>query len=78
MSQRHVEQVIGRLMTDEGFRRRFVKDAQTTLQELERWGVELTVCERQALGAIDSRLLTLVADAIDPRLQKTDLSGDAK
>ena len=36
MCQRSVEQVIGRLVTDEGFRRRFAADRDGTLEELSR------------------------------------------
>jgi hypothetical protein len=73
MSQRSVEQVIGKLVTDEALRRRFVKDAAGTLGELHRSGLELNGCELQALLALDPALLSRFAEAIDPRLQKSDL-----
>lgn len=75
MSQRNVERVIGRLVTDEAFRRRFSRDPADTLRSLTDIGIDLTVCELQALVAIDPGLVTRFADAIDPRLQKTDLQG---
>jgi len=78
MSQVNVERVIGRLMTDEAFRRRFSADAAATLQELLSRGTDLNPCEVQALLAIDARILSLCAKAIDPRLQKTDLQGGAR
>ena len=73
MSQRSVERIIGRLVTDEAFRRRFAEDPRTTLQELAEGGVELTFCELGALASIDRRLVAFFADALDPRLQKSDL-----
>ena len=75
MSQRNVERVIGRLVTDEAFRRRFAQAPRAVLQGLAAGGVELNPCELQALAAIDSRELARFADAIDPRLQKSDLHG---
>lgn len=78
MSQRNVERVIGKLVTDEAFRHRFAGDPRATLRELCESCVELTVSELQALVSIDPGLLERFADAIDPRLQKTDLQGGAR
>ncbi len=75
MSQRNVERVIGRLATDEEFRRRFEADPRTVLREAIESGVELTACERHALASLERRALKRFADAIDPRLQKCDLHG---
>lgn len=77
MSQRNVEWVIGRLVTDEALRHQFLADPRRTLQELTGGGVELTMCELRALLCIDPRLLARLADAIDPRLQKSDLREGA-
>ncbi|MEW6749746.1 MAG: Os1348 family NHLP clan protein [Candidatus Latescibacterota bacterium] len=73
MSQRSVEQVIGRLVTDEGFRRRFGEDRHAVLQELRQAGTDLTTGECRALAGLDLRLLERCALAIDPRLQQVDL-----
>ena len=75
MSQRNVERVIGRLVTDERFRRGFAADPKGTLEELAQSGLELTWCELRALLSIDSRLVQRLADSIDPQLQKADLRG---
>jgi len=75
MSQRNVESLIGRLVTDEGFRRRFSEDPGAALQEVAECGVELTSLEIRALATIDTRLFGMLADAIDPRIQKVDLRG---
>lgn len=75
MSQRSVEQVIGRLATDEAFRRRFAEDPAAALQELAASGLELTLCELRALSTIDAGVAARFADALDPRIQKTDLHG---
>lgn len=70
MSQRNVERVIGRLVTDEQFRRRFESGPVQALQEIAAAGIELTDVEMRALAGLDARLVSRFADAIDPRLQK--------
>lgn len=75
MSQRNVERVIGRLVTDEAFRRQFAADPRATLHGMIAAGVELNDCEQWALATIDREALGRFADAIDPRLQKSDLHG---
>ncbi len=75
MSHRNVEQVIGRLVTDEGFRRRFGEDAEATVQALIDEGLELNPCERRALLAIDPVRLARFAEAVDPCIQKAEISG---
>jgi putative modified peptide len=70
MSQANVERLIGRLMTDEAFRHRFATDPSSTLESL---AMEFNSCETQALLAMNLRALRRCTDAIDPRLQKSDL-----
>jgi hypothetical protein len=76
MSQQTVESVIGRLMTDEGFRRRFREQPTVVIEELVASGVPLTSVERRALLEMDTRLCERFADCIDPRLQKVSLKGN--
>jgi hypothetical protein len=75
MSQRSVERVIGRLVTDEAFRRRFAAQPENALRELIGCSLELTPCEIQALVGIDAQSVERFAEALDPRLQKTDIQG---
>lgn len=75
MSQRSVERVVGRLVTDEAFRRRFSDDPNAALGEMAASGLELTAIELRALAALDARLLARLAAALDPRLQKIDCCG---
>lgn len=76
MSQRSVERVIGRLVTDEEYRRRFTEDPVAVLEEMCECGMELTVLEMRALASIDPALVARFADAIDPRIQKVCIHGD--
>jgi hypothetical protein len=75
MSQRAVEQAVGRLVTDERFRRLFGRDAAAALRELAEEGLELTSHEESALVATDPRLWEQIADGMDPRLQKISLTS---
>ncbi|HEV3456533.1 MAG TPA: Os1348 family NHLP clan protein [Thermoanaerobaculia bacterium] len=74
MSQRNVELVIGRLATDEDFRRRFAGDPEAALALAAGCGVELTAVERQALLDLEMDACERFAARVDPRLQKVGLS----
>lgn len=75
MSQDNVERVLGRLVTDEAFRHSFSADPAATLQALIDAGLALNPCEIRALTSLDPELVDGFADALDPRIQKTDLRG---
>ena len=76
MTQRYIEVVIGRLVTDEDFRQTFVRDPHTALAELLARGTHLTHAEIAALVATDTRLWGRVAEQVDPRLQKASLKNE--
>jgi hypothetical protein len=69
-----VETIIGKLVTDEGFRRRFLADASTELEALK--GCELTPVELLALQALDPEALRAFAGLIDRRLVKVDFAAE--
>jgi hypothetical protein len=65
MSQRGVERVVGKLVTDEGFRDRFFDDpAGASL----RIGVELSPDELDALKRIRPEALNALCASIDDRI----------
>ena len=68
--QRHIELLIGRLVTDEDFRRAFQIDPHKTLSDAEQWGLALTAVEVSALLATDQTLWDRIAIELDSRLQK--------
>lgn len=78
MSQPNVERVIGQLVTDEIFRRRFEKEPRAAIQLVFESGLDLTSGEVQALAGIDPGLLARFSDAIDPRLQRISSQGGAR
>ena len=73
MTQRNVEIVIGRLVTDEQFRRMFQRDPHKALGDLLERGTHLSQAEIAALIATDQNLWQQVAEQIDDRLQKASL-----
>jgi hypothetical protein len=76
VSQRNIEIVIGRLSTDEDFRRGFAEDPEQVLRALLERGTHLSLVEMAALVATDPTLWESVADRIDPRLQKASLKNE--
>ena len=73
MSQRSVEQVVGRLATDEDFRRRFQAEREAVLQELIASGLPLTPVEVRALIDLNFSACRRFAKCLDPRIQKISL-----
>jgi len=69
--QRHIQLVIGRLLTDDVFRRAFLRNAQTALAEAEDGGLVLTALECTALLATERTLWDRGAKEIDGRLRNT-------
>ena len=76
MAQRIIEILIGRLITDEQFRREFLADPEATLLALCDRGLEISRTEIAALLNTDATLWARTADGIDPRLQKVSLRNE--
>jgi hypothetical protein len=73
MSQKTVQLVIGRLLTDEDLRASFVERPLETLVELREQGFELTEGEIDALSRSDAKVWPSMARVIHPRLQRCSL-----
>ena len=73
MSQRNVEMLIGRLLTDEELRLRFVRQPFETLADLCQKGYELSRGEIDAFLTTDSEVWTSAAERISARLQRCSL-----
>lgn len=73
MSHKTVQSIIGKLITDEEYRARFLEDPRAFLVALREQGVELTRKEVDALVRTDARLWPEAADRIDPDLQRSSL-----
>lgn len=78
VSQRVIEMLIGRLVTDEDFREAFLQAPERTLLDLREHGTELSRTEIAALVATDAALWARTALAIDVRLRKASLKNEAR
>lgn len=76
MSQKTVEWLIGRLLTDEACRVRFVADPLGTLVAMRDRGFDLTRSEIAALVRTDRLLWNDAADRIDSHLQRCPLETE--
>jgi hypothetical protein len=70
MSQRNVELVLGKLATDEDFRRRFAASPEAALADAVAAGLELTPVEQRALLDLEITACERFAACLDPRIQK--------
>jgi hypothetical protein len=77
VAQRSIEVLIGRLITDEEFRDAFLANRVLALQTFVEGGHELTCVEVSAIHATPAKLWRIVANQVDPRLQRARLSRDA-
>jgi hypothetical protein len=76
MTQRSIEMIVGRLVTDEEFRASFLRDPYQALVDLIDRGTHLSHAEVAALMATDEALWNEVAERVDPRLQKASLKNE--
>jgi hypothetical protein len=72
MTHRNVEQLLGRLLTDPAFRRRFTESPAQFFAELPQYGLELSSVELDALATTDHESLVALAERLDRRLRKAD------
>jgi hypothetical protein len=75
MTQRAVESIVGRLVTDEAFRQAFLRQPRRVLEDLIAQGVSLTETEIRALVGTRGALWTEMGEQIDPDLQKASLTS---
>jgi hypothetical protein len=74
MAQRSIEILIGRLIADEAFREEFLANRPSALDRFRDSGHELTAVEKAAVLSTPSELWGQVAERLDPRLQKVNLT----
>jgi len=76
MSQKTVQWLIGRLLTDEEMRLHFLEDPRGSLDALLEQGFALTNTEIEALIQTDRAMWSQAAERIDSRLQRSSLRPD--
>jgi hypothetical protein len=78
MAHKTVQFVIGRILTDEELREKFLVAPVETLSSLRDSGLELTDAEIDGLTNTDRRLWRAGADWIDTRLQRCCLRSNSR
>ena len=73
MSQRIVERVVGKLVTDEGFRNKFFKDPEK-VSFFE--GFDLSREELEALARIPKAALAALSERLDDRICRLHVPGE--
>jgi hypothetical protein len=68
MSQRNVEILLGKILTDDGFRRSFFPVGLSSFELAAGYGLELTAVERSALSTLPRRRLEFLARCLDARI----------
>lgn len=76
MSQRSVEKLLGRILTDDDFRRSFFPLGRASFELAAANGLDLTPIERSALCSLNLRRFQLLAQTLDPRISRCPSSED--
>jgi hypothetical protein len=70
MSQRSVEKLLGRILTDDDFRRSFFPVRSASFELAASYGFDLTPIERSAISSLRRRLFESIAVSLDPRISR--------
>ena len=76
MSQRDVEKLLGKILTDDDFRESFFPVGRQSFEFAAQYGLELTAVERSALSSLRSRAFECLARSLDPRISRSSAGGD--
>jgi hypothetical protein len=74
MSQKCVELLLGRILTDEDFRRDFFPIRDFSFAVAAAHGLELSPVERNALSTLKSSRFEFIATTLDPRILRAGIS----
>jgi hypothetical protein len=77
MSQRSVEKLLGRILTDDHFRGSFFPVRAESFDLAASHGFDLTPIERSALSSLRRRPFECVAASLDPRISRSTASEEA-
>jgi hypothetical protein len=78
MSQRSVEKLLGRILTDDDFRRAFFPVRAASFELAATHGLDLTPTERSALSALKARRFECIAQELDPRISRSSSAESAE
>lgn len=74
MSQKCVELLLGRILTDEDFRRSFFPVRDYSFEIAAAHGLELTPVERSAVADLRPERFDFIAETLDPRISRSRVS----
>jgi hypothetical protein len=74
MSQKCVELLLGRILTDEDFRRDFFPIRDFSFAVAASHGLELSPIERNALSTLTGSRFEFIATTLDPRILRAGIS----
>lgn len=77
VTQRNVEILLGRLVTNPALRRRFAEEPEAVLREFQDEGYELSAIELDALAATRADAIRSFAESIDRRIRRVDPQSGA-
>jgi hypothetical protein len=67
--------LLGKILTDEDFRRSFFPIQPSSFEMAAAHGLELTPVERSALSNLKLRRFAFIAQTLDPRISRSRVSG---
>jgi len=67
--------LLGKILTDEDFRRSFFPVRPSSFEIASAHGLELTPIEQSALSSLRLRRFAFIAQTLDPRISRSGLSG---
>ncbi len=67
--------LLGKILTDEDFRRAFFPVQPSSFEMAAAHGLELTPVERSALSNLKLRRFAFIAQTLDPRISRSRISG---
>jgi hypothetical protein len=76
MSQRDVEKLLGKILTDDEFRHSFFPVGRHSFEFAASYGLDLTVVETSALSSLRSRPFERLARSLDPRISRSSPSAE--
>ncbi|HEX9286879.1 MAG TPA: hypothetical protein VF999_06390 [Thermoanaerobaculia bacterium] len=74
MSQKNVEILLGKILTDDGFRESFLPVRPRSFELASSLGLEFSAVERSALSTLRRRAFECLARTLDPRISRSSAS----
>ena len=78
MSQKSVEQLLGRILTDEAFRRAFFPIRASSFELAAAQGFELTAVERSAIATLSRCRFERMGRGLDSRIARSGAESDVQ